>query len=132
MILGMGVGMLSGILTVALGDDSNVVNSVLEGIEGLVLFLPNLSIGVRRLHDVGKSGWWMFSSFAVYIIIIIGVLSSIGVYTSTAGASGLGMLSGFICLCSVCALVFGIMLIIFWCRPSVGPNKWGNPARPTK
>ena len=130
LILGMGVGMLSGILTVALGDDSNVVSSVLDGIEGLVLFLPNLSIGVRRLHDVGKSGWWMFSSFAVYIIIIIGVLSSIGVYTSTAGASGLGMLSGLICLCSVCALVFGIMLIIFWCRPSVGPNKWGNPARP--
>ena len=24
----------------------------------LVLFLPTLSVGARRLHDVGKSGWW--------------------------------------------------------------------------
>ena len=24
---------------------------------GLILFLPTLSIGIRRLHDVGRSGW---------------------------------------------------------------------------
>ena len=25
----------------------------------LVLFLPTLSAGVRRMHDVGKSGWFL-------------------------------------------------------------------------
>lgn len=24
--------------------------------------LPSLAVGVRRLHDIGKSGWWMFIS----------------------------------------------------------------------
>ena len=28
----------------------------------LVLFLPTLSVGARRLHDVGKSGWWQLIS----------------------------------------------------------------------
>jgi uncharacterized membrane protein YhaH (DUF805 family) len=24
----------------------------------LVLFLPDLTLGARRLHDIGRSGWW--------------------------------------------------------------------------
>lgn len=24
----------------------------------LTLFLPILSLGIRRMHDIGKSGWW--------------------------------------------------------------------------
>ncbi|MDO9354156.1 MAG: DUF805 domain-containing protein [Solirubrobacteraceae bacterium] len=26
----------------------------------LALFLPGIAVGVRRLHDTGKSGWWYF------------------------------------------------------------------------
>ena len=26
---------------------------------GLALFLPGLGVAVRRLHDIGKSGWWL-------------------------------------------------------------------------
>jgi uncharacterized membrane protein YhaH (DUF805 family) len=26
----------------------------------LAIILPGLAVSVRRLHDVGKSGWWMF------------------------------------------------------------------------
>lgn len=29
----------------------------------LVSIVPSLSILVRRLHDIGKSGWWYFISF---------------------------------------------------------------------
>lgn len=27
---------------------------------GLATFIPGIAVGVRRLHDVGKSGWWYF------------------------------------------------------------------------
>ena len=37
---------------------------------GLFTFLPGLAVLVRRLHDVGKSGWWYFIVF----IPIIGVI----------------------------------------------------------
>ncbi len=33
-------------------------NAVLSCIFDLALLVPSLAIGVRRLHDIGKSGWW--------------------------------------------------------------------------
>jgi uncharacterized membrane protein YhaH (DUF805 family) len=26
----------------------------------LAVFIPGLAVSVRRLHDIGKSGWWIF------------------------------------------------------------------------
>tara|TARA_B110000459_G_C16272872_1_gene342846 strand:- start:23 stop:301 length:279 start_codon:yes stop_codon:yes gene_type:complete len=31
--------------------------------------IPGLSVSVRRLHDVNKSGWWLFLSFTVIGLI---------------------------------------------------------------
>ena len=33
--------------------------TALSGIYTLALLLPGLSLGVRRLHDTGKSGWFL-------------------------------------------------------------------------
>ncbi|WP_348262945.1 DUF805 domain-containing protein [Telmatobacter sp. DSM 110680] len=30
---------------------------------GLILVVPSLSVTIRRLHDIGKSGWWYFIAF---------------------------------------------------------------------
>ncbi len=29
----------------------------------LAILIPNIAITVRRLHDIGKSGWWYFIGF---------------------------------------------------------------------
>ena len=29
----------------------------------LIAFLPGLGLGIRRLHDIGKSGWYIFIAF---------------------------------------------------------------------
>ena len=39
-------------------------------IYGLAMFLPGLAVGVRRLHDVGKSGW-------MYLISLIPLIGAI-------------------------------------------------------
>jgi len=45
-----------------------VVASIIDGILGVTvlgvilalgLLIPSLAVGVRRLHDIGKSGWWL-------------------------------------------------------------------------
>lgn len=36
----------------------------------LGVFIPSIAVAVRRLHDIGKSGWWIFISF----IPVIGVI----------------------------------------------------------
>lgn len=29
----------------------------------LGLFIPSISVGVRRMHDIGRSGWWLIVPF---------------------------------------------------------------------
>ena len=36
-------------------------------IAGLVMILPNLAVTIRRLHDTGKSGWFIFISLIPFI-----------------------------------------------------------------
>lgn len=36
----------------------------------LALFLPNMALAVRRLHDIGRSGWWLL----LMLIPLIGPL----------------------------------------------------------
>ena len=49
----------------------------------LAVIIPSISVGVRRLHDIGKSGWWMLISF---IPIIGGIW--LFILTVTEGNSG--------------------------------------------
>ncbi|MBD45267.1 MAG: hypothetical protein CMC65_08630 [Flavobacteriaceae bacterium] len=42
----------------------------LYGIYVLVLFIPGLAVAVRRLHDIGKSGWMLL----ITLIPLIGVI----------------------------------------------------------
>ena len=35
----------------------------------MILLLPSLAVAVRRLHDVGRSRWWVFIAFTVIEII---------------------------------------------------------------
>ena len=37
----------------------------------LALFLPGLAAGIRRLHDVDKSGWWMLISLVPLVGFIV-------------------------------------------------------------
>lgn len=40
----------------------------------LVIFLPQLGVLVRRLHDTGRSGWWFFILFIPLIGIILTIV----------------------------------------------------------
>lgn len=37
----------------------------------LIFFLPSLSVAVRRLHDVGRSGWWLLLAFIPFVGFIV-------------------------------------------------------------
>ena len=42
-----------------------------SSIWNLVTFLPSLAMGVRRLHDTDRSGWWWLLGFIPLIGIIV-------------------------------------------------------------
>ena len=41
----------------------NMVLPILGGLFSLAMLLPSLAAGARRLHDMGKSGWWQLLGF---------------------------------------------------------------------
>ena len=47
---------------------AGAISDILYGIVALGLLLPGLSVGARRLHDIGKTGWLLL----LWIIPIIG------------------------------------------------------------
>ncbi|HSV53583.1 MAG TPA: DUF805 domain-containing protein [Burkholderiaceae bacterium] len=42
---------------------TGMISQMLYGLAALGLLLPSLGVGVRRLHDLGKSGWWLLVGF---------------------------------------------------------------------
>ncbi|MFC5451064.1 DUF805 domain-containing protein [Paenibacillus aestuarii] len=57
------IGIVLTILELVVG-----LRSVLTGIYSLAVLLPSLAVTFRRLHDTGRSGWW----------ILIGLIPIVG------------------------------------------------------
>lgn len=45
-----------------------ILFSILSMVVSLALFLPTLGVFVRRMHDIGKSGWW----YLLNLICLVG------------------------------------------------------------
>ena len=48
---------------------ASMLGETINGLVALGLVLPALAVGTRRLHDIGKSGWWQ-----VIMLTVIGLL----------------------------------------------------------
>ena len=44
---------------------------LLSGLFALALLIPTLAVAVRRLHDVGRTGWWVLIGFVPLIGFIV-------------------------------------------------------------
>jgi uncharacterized membrane protein YhaH (DUF805 family) len=88
----------------------------------LATIVPSIAVGVRRLHDSGRSGWWMLLPFVPYAIAI--ALAGPAMMAGGLGA-GLGLAALFMFIGMVCAIV----LLVFMCLGSTpGDNRYGpNP-----
>ncbi len=66
----------------------SIVLSLLGTIASLALLLPGIGAGVRRLHDIGKSGWWILIGLIPLIGWIIGIYWAIQPSQSESNAWG--------------------------------------------
>jgi len=70
---------------------TSIISTVLYFIFALAILLPAIAVGVRRLHDTNRSGWWMLIS----LIPLIGlVLIYFYVLESDAGENNFGAPAG--------------------------------------
>jgi uncharacterized membrane protein YhaH (DUF805 family) len=118
-IIGKGANEFSadniGGLLAALGLGILVIALVL-----IPMLISYFAVGIKRLHDRNKSGWWILLFYAGPI-----VLNAIGARSeSDVVSSGLGLVSFII---SVWALIeLGFL------RGTIGPNQYGPDPLPTE
>ncbi|WP_462408553.1 DUF805 domain-containing protein [Neobacillus sp. Marseille-QA0830] len=60
------IALVIGLLEMIIG-----IPQVISTLYTLAILLPSLAVGVRRLHDTGKSGWWLLISLIPFIGAII-------------------------------------------------------------
>lgn len=112
------------------------------GLMNLALVIPQLSVGARRLHDTGRSGWWLLLSIVPGLVMVALAIALFGSAIFSIIASGeynpdmvadnmmsnMGLLVAVIVAWLV-TLVCGIILIVWWAKDSVpGANQYGeNP-----
>lgn len=51
------------LFTVLATAAAGLLGGTVGNLASLALFLPGLALMVRRLHDVGRSGWWFLIAF---------------------------------------------------------------------
>ena len=123
----------------------------------LAVILPDLAVTARRLHDIGKTGWWQLAWTAIPLLalipIVVGVVVSIVIGASEgsvpgslssdgfrfnlssgdevhlSGATALPLLLGF-----AIALLMWLGVFIWWLvwmisQGQAGPNRHGPDPR---
>lgn len=71
-----------GLVIAAAGFDSASL-SIVSGVFGLATLLPMISVNVRRLHDINRSGWWYW----IILVPVVGVILLL-VWACTRGTRG--------------------------------------------
>jgi uncharacterized membrane protein YhaH (DUF805 family) len=72
---------------------SMIDSSMLGNLYSLAVFVPGIALGARRLHDIGKSGWWQLLALIPvigWIILIIWAVTP-GEITPNAYGSALAI-----------------------------------------
>ena len=68
-IVSFPLGFIDGMLFGWEYDDPMWISDIFS----LAMFLPSLAVGIRRIHDHGKSGWWILMPFYnLYLFIADG------------------------------------------------------------
>jgi uncharacterized membrane protein YhaH (DUF805 family) len=85
----------------------------------IAMFIPSLAVGVRRLHDTNRTGWWMLAPLLPYLVLIFGAFGA-------SDASGGGAIAGLAIVAGLAVLVLGITLLVFLLLDGTrGPNRYG-------
>ena len=84
----------------------------------MVIFIPSLAVGVRRLHDIGKSGWYLAGALILAVILAFAIGLAIAFKSNVVAIVSMPL--------------FMILLLVFYIVPMLkgqpGENKWGpNP-----
>jgi len=92
----------------------------------LATLIPSIAVGVRRLHDVDRTGWWILLPLVPDALMIIMALTTAG---AVAGGGGMAAAMGGLAitgLLGLITLIGAIIVLVFSVTPGTkGPNRFG-------
>ena len=96
---------------------------------GLAIFVPYMAVTVRRLHDIGKSGWTLLWFMVPWFLIIMLLTLFVTIITTSVTDLSTLMIIIVYGIFILLFLVISIWLIVWLARDSQpGENQWGpNP-----
>ena len=77
------IGIAVSVVQRLLGMSNDTGQGALTWLYNVAIFLPSLAVGVRRLHDTDRSGWWLL----IGIIPLVGAIVLI-VFFASEGVRG--------------------------------------------
>ncbi len=104
------------------------------------LFIPTLAVAVRRLHDIGRTGWWIVMPIVVMVVgmtlffIIFGtqlfplITSGQEHMSDEQGLKFVMTMFGSMFLCVFLPILIAeiVMLVFYVTEGKRGPNRFGN------
>jgi len=96
------------------------------GLAFLGLIIPMIAVGVRRMHDTNRSGWWLLAPAVPYLIGFVMIFPAI-MSGMAGGANPFNMASfGLAGIFMLIGFVLAIVVFVFTVLPGTkGPNKYG-------
>lgn len=85
------VGIVGNVLIAVLGD---TVGGLLYLVFILGSLIPSIAVAVRRLHDTGKSGWWILIGLIPIVGFIVLLIFYLGKGEAGSNAYGANPLGG--------------------------------------
>ncbi|NMF58125.1 DUF805 domain-containing protein [Pseudanabaena yagii] len=66
-LIALVLGFIDGLLHLTVAGGLGVLGSLYS----LAVLVPGIAAGIRRLHDTGRSGWWLLIGFIPFVGVII-------------------------------------------------------------
>ncbi|NIY96195.1 DUF805 domain-containing protein [Salipiger sp. HF18] len=132
--------MLGAILCTALDSvffgtnpETGEVSRVLAAVFQLVILLPTLAVGFRRMHDTGRPGWYyllpMLVTMGLMFLTLFGMMAAVRMGGNVPPGDA-GMMLGGIWLIAIWLVQIVLLVLMIWwlTRPSdPAPNAYGVP-----
>ena len=110
--------------------------SPFQAVFGLATLLPGLAVTARRLHDIGKSGWWLLAWYGIPILVwsIPVILFIVGLAFAFANDEWdlLAFVPAIVASLAALAITIAILVwaIVWMARQGeTGPNRFGPDPR---
>jgi uncharacterized membrane protein YhaH (DUF805 family) len=108
---------------------------ILTSIVVLAHLIPSISVSVRRLHDIDRTGWWVlfFWGAPILVMVIGGLLMGGSIFAMMSGtdagaAAGLAGMGASFMIIVLVDLAILIVALVFYCTAGTpGPNRFGPP-----